>query len=125
MPRTALAERWMAAYGRPPPKGLSRRLLQHAVAYDLQTGARGGLKPALRRALAAAASSSAVSEQLLSPAKKLRAGMRLLREWGGRTHTVEVSDHGFVWEGRRYASLSAIARQITGARWSGPRFFGL
>lgn len=105
-------------------EGLSRRLLEHAVAYDLQTRARGGIKPALRRALAAASNSDG-SAQLLSPAKKLQAGMRLLREWGGRTHTVEVSDHGFVWEGRRYTSLSAIARQITGARWSGPRFFGL
>lgn len=89
MPRSALVERWMTVYGRPPPKGLSRRLLEHAVAYDLQTRARGGLKPALRRALAAA-SNSAVSAQPLGPEKKLHAGMRLLREWGGRTHAACV-----------------------------------
>ena len=53
------------------------------------------------------------------------AGARLVREWNGRTHTVTVEDEGFSYAGRDYRSLSAIAREITGARWSGPRFFGL
>ena len=52
-------------------------------------------------------------------------GTRLVREWHGRTHHVDVIEDGFVFEGKTHASLSAIARQITGARWSGPRFFGL
>ena len=52
-------------------------------------------------------------------------GARLVREWNGVSHTVDVTDHGFEWRGERYGSLSAIAREITGARWSGPRFFGL
>jgi len=42
-----------------------------------------------------------------------------------KTHTVDVVDGGFLWDGAHYRSLSAIAREITGARWSGPRFFGL
>jgi hypothetical protein len=58
-------------------------------------------------------------------AQRIRAGARLLREWNGRTHIVTVEVHGFSYAGRSYQSLSAIARDITGARWSGPRFFGL
>ncbi len=53
------------------------------------------------------------------------AGTRLVREWNGRMHVVEVTENGFVWDGKSYRSLSAIARRITGAHWSGPRFFGL
>ena len=52
-------------------------------------------------------------------------GGRLLREWNGITHVVEIGEDGFVWRDARYRSLSAIAREITGAHWSGPRFFGL
>lgn len=52
-------------------------------------------------------------------------GTRLVREWNGRNHTVEVLEQGFLCDGQRYRSLSAVARAITGARWSGPRFFGL
>lgn len=59
------------------------------------------------------------------PPVKLRPGTSLLRAWGGRTHTVLVRENGFEHEGRRYASLTEVARAITGAHWSGPRFFGL
>ena len=55
----------------------------------------------------------------------LQPGARLVREWNGSTHMVEVVDGGFVWNGERHRSLSVIARTITGDRWSGPRFFGL
>ena len=55
----------------------------------------------------------------------LQPGTRLVREWNGTTHIVEVIEGGYVWNGDRLRSLSAIARSITGARWSGPRFFGL
>ena len=56
---------------------------------------------------------------------RLAPGTRLVREWNGKTHHVDVVDSGFVWNGASHRSLSAIAREITGARWSGPRFFGL
>ena len=56
---------------------------------------------------------------------EIRAGARLIREWNGRTHTVTVEEDGFTYAGQSYRSLSAVAREITGARWSGPRFFGL
>ncbi|WP_137113356.1 DUF2924 domain-containing protein [Mesorhizobium sp. GR13] len=52
-------------------------------------------------------------------------GTRLVREWNGRTHIVDIGENGFVFDGKTYRSLSAIAKRITGAHWSGPRFFGL
>jgi Protein of unknown function (DUF2924) len=55
----------------------------------------------------------------------LKAGTRLIREWRGVTHAVLVQADGFEWNGRRYRSLTIIAHNITGAHWSGPRFFGL
>ncbi len=56
---------------------------------------------------------------------KLKGGARLVREWNGRTYQVQVIDVGFIFDGRPYGSLSEIAREITGTRWSGPAFFGL
>jgi hypothetical protein len=61
----------------------------------------------------------------MTPPSGIRLGTRLIREWSGVTHAVEVIESGFLWNGNRYASLSAVAREIAGARWSGPRFFGL
>ncbi len=55
----------------------------------------------------------------------LHPGTVLRREWDGETHEVRVESHGFVWQGQRYASLSKVARMITGTNWNGPRFFGL
>jgi len=52
-------------------------------------------------------------------------GTRFLRDWNGTTHVVDVTAAGYLWNGQTYRSLSAIAREITGARWSGPRFFGI
>lgn len=57
--------------------------------------------------------------------RRLVPGARLMREWGGRTHVVDVIEGGFVFEAKVYPSLTAIAGRITGAHWSGPRFFGL
>ncbi len=55
----------------------------------------------------------------------MKVGTRLVREWNGQTHTVLVHADGVEWRGKRYRSLSVVAREITGAHWSGPRFFGL
>jgi hypothetical protein len=57
--------------------------------------------------------------------RPIKPGTRLLREWNGRIHHVEAVDGGFVWNGKVHRSLSTIARAITGAHWSGPRFFGI
>ncbi|MEO5937534.1 MAG: DUF2924 domain-containing protein, partial [Sphingomonas sp.] len=65
------------------------------------------------------------SAKAIEPQIRLKPGTRLLREWNGKLHTVQVTDTGLLFEDLRYASLSHIAREITGAHWSGPRFFGL
>src|SRR5438132_9741372 len=60
-----------------------------------------------------------------SPQRRLKPGTVLLRDYQGQRHTVTVARDGFDWQGTTYASLSAIARTITGTAWSGPRFFAL
>ncbi|WP_312139421.1 DUF2924 domain-containing protein [Brevundimonas sp.] len=58
-------------------------------------------------------------------AHSFKTGSLLQREWQGERYQVEVVEGGYIWKGRSYKSLSAIAREITGSRWNGPRFFGL
>jgi len=137
--RGELTARWSEHYGSPPPKGISTRLLAYAIAYAIQVKLHGGLskttqKTLLRLAAPARArgkslqegrSVSARKDQSLRPRTMPRQGTRFVREWNGRTHIVEVADKGFIWQGKVYRSLSVIASTITGARWSGPRFFGL
>ena len=126
--RAQLVGLWTSAHGRPPPKGISRRLLEYAAAYDLQSKAFGGLRPAVRRKLRQMSEADTVNAQpttIAAKAKALPPGSRLVREWHGRTYTVDVREEGFQCDGQRYRSLSQVARAITGARWSGPRFFGL
>jgi hypothetical protein len=121
-----LRKEWRRLYRSQPPR-LSRDLLVRAIAYRMQELHYGGLSKATRRKLTALvqARGSAVETATGSGAKWIRAGARLAREWNGRTHMVTVEEEGFSYTGRNYRSLSAIAREITGARWSGPRFFGL
>jgi hypothetical protein len=105
---------------------LTTDLLRRALAYRLQEKRHGGLPVMVARELARVA--GAESEAATSPrhtAAPLRPGTRLVREWQGRTISVVVVEGGFVWEERSYSSLTSIAREVTGARWSGPRFFGL
>ncbi|MBL8704255.1 MAG: DUF2924 domain-containing protein [Rhodospirillales bacterium] len=128
LPRVALMVRWKAAYGRPPPKSVSRRLLEYAAAYHVQVKAFGGLKPAVQRRLLSAADrkpGTGVAAAPVALPKALAPGSRLVREWRGHSHTVEVLHQGFLCDGRHFSSLSEVARAITGTRWSGPRFFGL
>ncbi len=129
LPRAELIELWTTAYGRPPPKGLSRRLLEYAAAYHVQTQAYGGPSPALHHKLRRLVGSNHRDKSASTPrtivSKTLPPGTRLVREWHGKTYTVEVLESGFLCDAQRYHSLSEVARAITGARWSGPRFFGL
>lgn len=118
--RTALIDAWARLFATPAPKGLSKSLIRRFLATEMQTGAFGGLSSAVKRAVSQPADQPA-------PAARgtLASGGRLLREWNGTTHVVDVTGEGYLWQGQSYRSLSAIARQITGAHWSGPRFFGL
>jgi hypothetical protein len=120
-----LHSEWRRLYRSQPPR-LSRDLLIRAIAYRIQELRYGGLGKATRRRLAALVTAPQ-SEGEIAPeaAQKIRTGTRLVREWNGRTHTVMVKDEGFTYAGRSYRSLTAVAREITGAHWSGPRFFGL
>jgi hypothetical protein len=118
-----LKSRWRETFGTAPPKGLSHRLMIYALAYETQTRDQGRLKPAIRRRLLEIATSDMPGPVSESP--PLTPGTRLMREWRGTVHVVDVTKDGLVWNGRVYSSLSAIARTITGTRWSGQRFFGL
>jgi len=102
---------------------IGHELLMRGITYKLQERPLGGLSKSIMRKL----------ERLnfdleASDAKKRTAdfaGTRLVLEWRGVTYTVLVHADGFEWNGRRYRSLTIVAREITGAHWSGPRFFGL
>ena len=124
--RAELVKRWEDFYRSRPPKGIGRRLMVRAIAYEMQAKKYGGLKPAVGRQLQRIAAGIATGEPVaIKAVSRLKPGARLIREWNGVTHVVEVVDEGFIWNGERHSSLSVIARTITGARWSGPRFFGL
>ncbi len=117
---------WRALRCGEPTAASSRDLMQREIAYKLQERAHGGLAPAIKRRLRAlAAEIEANGTGALASAILLKPGTRLLRAWGGRTHTLIVLDDGFEYEGERYQSLTQIALRITGVHWSGPRFFGL
>ncbi len=121
-----LRAHWEQAFNRTVPKRFSRDLLLRALAYHVQERSEGGLSKSTRRRLAKLAGSNGENRQpITSPNLRLKPGSRLIREWRGEVHRVMVLEKGFDWRGDRYASLSQIARAITGARWSGPRFFGL
>jgi Protein of unknown function (DUF2924) len=116
---------WRRLYRADPPR-LSRDIMIRAIAYRLQEVAHGGLSKAASRRLATMATAFESSGTIVATeAPRIKSGSRLVREWHGRTHVVTVSDNGFEFEGATYKSLTKIARDITGARWSGPRFFGL
>ncbi|WP_431285000.1 DUF2924 domain-containing protein [Humitalea sp. 24SJ18S-53] len=121
-----LRSAWQRLHRAAPPDRLSRDLLGRGVAYKLQEAASGGLSPAVGRKLAsltkALATGTAPSK---AAALRIKPGVTLIREWHGRTHTVRVLQDGFDYDGQRFASLTQIARHITQAHWSGPRFFGL
>lgn len=123
--RSALAQEWQTLFGQPPPPKMSQLLLRRFLAHELQIRCKGGLPPALSAELARLVAAVDQRGRVPPPARKPKAGARFLREWNGVTHVVDVTDEGFVWNGHPYRSLTAIARAITGAHWSGPRFFGL
>ncbi|WP_339716862.1 DUF2924 domain-containing protein [uncultured Sneathiella sp.] len=126
--RPELMKAWSLAYGGPPPKNISTRLLHLACDYNRQAKEYGGLRKStlreLRKYVPAPHKSELAIETPTATAKPVP-GTRLVREWRGRTHMVDIRDGGFLYEGKSFGSLSEIARMITGARWSGPRFFGL
>jgi hypothetical protein len=118
--RTELIEQWRSLYGCPPPKYLPLRLIQSAMAWEEQARVMGGVPVKTLRTLR-----NASGPEQVETITTLNAGAVLVREWNGRSYQVSVLEHGFRMDGKDYTSLSAIAKKITGAKWSGPRFFGL
>ncbi len=105
-----------------PPKRVRRDYLVASIAYKIQAKAYGGLSQTIRNKLRRLAFENQMDHQdkyLLSP------GIELVRKWNGKNYRVSVIKGGFTYEGRHYRSLSVIAREITGAHWSGPVFFGV
>ena len=120
-----LRAEWRRLYRSTPPKRVSRELLILGVAWKIQERVQGGFSAATKRRLAALTRSLAQDGDIAQArVTRPKPGSRLIREWGGRTHSVAVSEDEFEWNGKTWRSLSAIAREITGAHWSGPRFFG-
>jgi hypothetical protein len=126
MTTTDLRAEWRRLYRGHPPKRIGRRLLELGVAWKLQERVHGGLGAATKRRLVDLAKTVDENGDLAKTrAVRLKPGAKLVREWRGETHDVLVLEDGYQWRGRRWRSLSAIAREISGTHWSGPRFFGL
>jgi hypothetical protein len=119
LPLDALRRRWRAAFGRTPSVALSKDLLGRMMACRLQEQAFGSLDRESVRFL------DGLGRHGGAPRRQLKPGTVLVRDYHGQRHTVPVAPDGFNWQGTTYASLSAIARAITGTAWSGPRFFAL
>ncbi len=118
--RVDLVERWVGLHGSPPIKTMTEGLLARGIAYEMQVRQIGGLTPAEKKALGALAQGRSDPSPGL-----LKTGTRLYRSWRGVTQEILVLEDGYGWRDKSYASLSEVARAITGTRWSGPRFFGL
>jgi hypothetical protein len=122
MERPDLLKLWRQLFGTEPPRNVSAGFLIRALGHTLQLFQHGDVPPRVLKALRTIAEGKAPPA---GSAAALRPGVCLMREWNGRTYRVEVVADGFRLDGRTYRSLSAIARHITGAQWSGPRFFGI
>jgi Protein of unknown function (DUF2924) len=120
-----LRRAWRTLHHAGPPLGLSRDLIIRGLADKLQQHTHGGPSRALQRRLRILAADFEKGALSFYPRMVLKSGATLVRQWRGHTHTVLVREGGFEYDGERYRSLTVIAERITGAHWSGPRFFGL
>jgi hypothetical protein len=116
-----LRQRWEKMFKKPVPGALTKDLLARMIAYRIQERAFGGLDRTTEKLLESyvRGDKSSISQ------RRMKSGTVLLREYQGVRHTVTVADGGFIWNDKKYASLSTIAKEITGTSWNGPRFFGL
>jgi hypothetical protein len=121
---TALKQVWTSLFPCLAPARMPRGFLMKLVAQGLQEREIGGFPKDLERALAAALLDDGAKASGATT-DNLKLGSRLVRTWGDARHEVTVIEDGFAYRGKAYGSLSEIAREITGARWSGPRFFGI
>lgn len=111
--RQGLVDLWAAEFGCPTPPKVKQDLLRQILGYRIQVKLLSGLSKTDQRRL------------LGQVGESLTQGSHLIRVWNGETHQVTVRDKIFIYQGKEWRSLSAIARHITGTNWSGPAFFGL
>lgn len=121
-----LRQRWTELYRVAPAPRISRDLLIRGVAFRIQEEAHRGLGKSHRRQLQRLAETLRDGGAIpAAQGQSFKVGTKLVREWKGKVHEVVIAGDGYEWGGKRYRSLSQVARSITGTRWSGPRFFGL
>ena len=126
MSKPQLLADWKELFQVTPQRKMRRDLLVRLLSYRVQERAFGELSPTLRRRLADLARKlDANPNAVIANAPSIKSGTRLIRDWRGQSHRVTVLESGYEYAGKRYSSLSRIARLITGTRWSGPLFFGL
>jgi hypothetical protein len=113
---------WRRTFKSPPPSALGKDMLGRMISYHIQEKALGGLSRASLRLLDAFERGKPVIE---TAHRRLKPGTVLVREHQGERHSVVVASDGFVWREETYASLSIVARLITGTNWNGPKFFGM
>ena len=127
MSRAALVERWPEFFDAPVPRNASLEFLRMAIAWKLQARRQPEVVARLQRKLRQMAATMAAGRtpKALAVGPRVRPGTTLVRTWRGKDYAVAVTDAGCLFEGATYASLSEVARKITGTRWNGPSFFGL
>ena len=125
-PIVELRKRYRELFKAEPPKAFGPDLLRRSIAHRIQEKAYGGLPVATRRLLDQLVKAAATKpEARLELPRRIKPGSELVRTWNRRTYRVRVLEDGFAYDGKTFASLSEIARSITGTKWNGPRFFGL
>jgi hypothetical protein len=125
MSAAQLRDKWQRVYREPPPP-FAPDLLARGIAYRLQERVHGKLSSVTRREIARLQRQYEKTGEVLTEAcVTTKVGTVLVREWQREQHHVLILDNGYLYRERRYSSLSQIANEITGSRWSGPRFFGL
>jgi Protein of unknown function (DUF2924) len=117
---------WKQLFKRTAPPQIRRELFIRILGYRIQEQAYGGLSAESRKRLRELAQQFAANPDAEMPGiRRIKPGTRLIRDWQGQPHHVTVLERGYSYAGKRFSSLSQIARLITGTRWSGPLFFGL
>lgn len=126
--RTELTTAWTEIFGSEAPFRPNPELYRNGIAWTLQER-KDPMSSALRKRLNQLANSVERKQgrqtARISKGSRLRAGTTIVKEWRDNSHVVMVAEKGFVYDGKKYRSLSEIAREITGTRWNGPAFFGL
>jgi len=120
-PRGYMIRSYEGKVGKPPPRYLSLSVMAQVIIYEEQASEHGRLSARARKQL----HSIVEEKRAITASTTLKPDARIVREWNGVSHVVDRVDGGYSYRGKTFRSLSAVAKEITGAKWSGPRFFGL